>query len=249
IKSVDIYPDDVDKFISLTKLTSSGSEYEECEIRLRVRDTTYAWFSIKATTLFDDNGIPYKVVGSLTDIDESKREAEKLKERAEKDPLTGLYNKKASQALIEEYITLDKNRQGTLMIIDIDDFKGINDNLGHLYGDAVLSEIASDLINLFRASDIVGRIGGDEFIVFMKDISETRDIIKKAEELVKTFERSFVGKGYNYKISLSVGIARFPKDGTEYMHLFRNADIALYSAKGKGKNRYALYDKKIDKVQ
>lgn len=249
IKSVDIYPDDIDKFISLTKLTSSGSEYEECEIRLRVRDTTYAWFSIKATTLFDDNGIPYKVVGSLTDIDESKREAEKLKERAEKDPLTGLYNKKASQALIEEYITLDKNRQGTLMIIDIDDFKGINDNLGHLYGDAVLSEIASDLINLFRASDIVGRIGGDEFIVFMKDISETRDIMNKAEELVKTFERSFVGKGYNYKISLSVGIARFPKDGTEYMQLFRNADIALYSAKGKGKNRYALYDKKIDKVQ
>ncbi|MFN1844965.1 GGDEF domain-containing protein [Clostridioides difficile] len=77
------------------------------------------------------------------------------------------------------------------MIIDIDDFKGINDNLGHLYGDAVLSEIANDLINLFRATDIVGRIGGDEFIVFIKDISETRDIINKAEELVKTFERSF----------------------------------------------------------
>lgn len=77
------------------------------------------------------------------------------------------------------------------MIIDIDNFKGINDNLGHLYGDAVLSEIANDLINLFRATDIVGRIGGDEFIVFIKDISETRDIINKAEELVKTFERSF----------------------------------------------------------
>lgn len=77
------------------------------------------------------------------------------------------------------------------MIIDIDDFKGINDNLGHLYGDAVLSEVANDLINLFRATDIVGRIGGDEFIVFIKDISKTRDIINKAEELVKTFERSF----------------------------------------------------------
>lgn len=77
------------------------------------------------------------------------------------------------------------------MIIDIDDFKGINDNLGHLYGDVVLSEVANDLINLFRATDIVGRIGGDEFIVFIKDISKTRDIINKAEELVKTFERSF----------------------------------------------------------
>ncbi|MBY2475455.1 diguanylate cyclase [Clostridioides difficile] len=249
IKSVDIYHDDMDKFISLIKLTSGGSEYEECEIRLRIRDTTYAWFSIKATTLFDDNGIPYKVVGSLTDIDESKREAEKLKERAEKDPLTDLYNKKASQSLIEEYITLDKKRKGALMIIDIDDFKGINDNLGHLYGDAVLSEIASDLINLFRASDIVGRIGGDEFIVFMKDISETNDIINKADELVKTFERSFIGKGYNYKISLSVGIARFPQDGMDYMQLFRNADIALYSAKGKGKNCYTLYDKRIYKAQ
>ncbi len=74
----------MDKFISLIKLTSEGSEYEEREIRLRTRDTTYAWFSIKATTLFDNNGKPYKVVGSLTDIDESKREAEKLKERAEK---------------------------------------------------------------------------------------------------------------------------------------------------------------------
>lgn len=248
-KSVDIYHDDMDKFISLIKLTSEGSEYEECEIRLRIRDTTYAWFSIKATTLLDNNGKPYKVVGSLTDIDESKREAEKLKERAEKDPLTDLYNKKASQSLIEEYITLDKKRKGVLMIIDIDNFKGINDNLGHLYGDAVLSEIASDLINLFRASDIVGRIGGDEFIVFMKDVSETRDIINKAEELVKAFERSFLGKGQNYKISLSVGIARFPQDGMDYMQVFRNADIALYSAKGKGKNCYILYDKKIDKVQ
>ncbi|MFL8673955.1 diguanylate cyclase domain-containing protein [Clostridioides sp. GD02404] len=249
IKSVDIYQDDMDKFISLIKLTSEGSEYEECEIRLRIRDTTYAWFSIKATTLFDDNGMPYKVVGSLTDIDEVKREAEKLKERAEKDPLTDLYNKKASQSLIEEYITLDKKRKGALMIIDIDDFKGINDNLGHLYGDAVLSEIASDLINLFRASDIVGRIGGDEFIVFMKDVSEIRDIINKAEELVKAFERSFVGAGNNYKISLSVGIARFPQDGLDYMQLFRRADIALYSAKGKGKNCYTLYDKRIDKAQ
>ncbi|MFN1905321.1 PAS domain-containing protein [Clostridioides difficile] len=111
IKSVDIYHDDMDKFISLIKLTSQGSEYEECEIRLRTRDTIYAWFSIKATTLFDNNGKPYKVVGSLTDIDESKREAEKLKERAEKDPLTDLYNKKASQSLIEEYITLDKKEK------------------------------------------------------------------------------------------------------------------------------------------
>lgn len=249
IKSVDIYHDDMDKFISLIKLTSQGSEYEECEIRLRTRDTIYAWFSIKATTLFDNNGKPYKVVGSLTDIDESKREAEKLKERAEKDPLTDLYNKKASQSLIEEYITLDKKRKGALMIIDIDDFKGINDNLGHLYGDAVLSEVANNLTNLFRATDIVGRIGGDEFIVFIKDISKTRDIINKAEELVKTFERSFLGKGRNYKISLSVGIAKFPQDGMDYMTLFRNADMALYSAKEKGKNCYTLYDKKIDKVQ
>lgn len=249
IKSVDIYQDDMDKFISLIKLTSEGSEYEEREIRLRIRDTTYAWFSIKATTLFDDNGMPYKVVGSLTDIDDVKREAEKLKEKAEKDPLTDLYNKKASQSLIEDYITLDKKRKGALMIIDIDDFKGINDNLGHLYGDAVLSEIANDLINLFRASDIVGRIGGDEFIVFMKDVSEIRDIINKADELVKAFERSFVGSGNNYKISLSVGIARFPQDGLDYMQLFRHADIALYSAKGKGKNRYTLYDKRIDKAQ
>ncbi len=77
------------------------------------------------------------------------------------------------------------------MIIDIDDFKGINDNLGHLYGDVVLSEVANDLTNLFRATDIVGRIGGDEFIVFIKDISKTRDIINKAEELVKHLKGLF----------------------------------------------------------
>lgn len=81
------------------------------------------------------------------------------------------------------------------MIIDIDDFKGINDNLGYLYGDVVLSEIVNDLINLFRVIDIVGRIGGDEFIVFIKDIFEIRDIINKVEELVKIFERFFLGKG------------------------------------------------------
>lgn len=111
-----------------------------------------------------------------------------------------------------------------------------------IYMGMLYYEIASDLVNLFRATDIVGRIGGDEFIVFIKDISETRDIINKAEELVKTFERSFQVKDENIKYHY-VGIAKFPQDGMDYMTLFRNADIALYSAKGKGKNCYTLYDK------
>ncbi len=142
------------------------------------------------SAIFDGSGRPLKVVGILSDIDEQKRKLQTAEESAMKDPLTQLYNKVSTKALIEEYISANQN-QGAFMMLDIDNFKRVNDTLGHLYGDAVLSELAHTLKSLFRDTDIIGRVGGDEFVVFMTNINELAVIRTKAERILSAFKRPF----------------------------------------------------------
>lgn len=176
------------------------------------------------------------------------RERSKLKEVSEsarKDPLTQLYNKTETEEMIADYLCAYEG-PSVFMIIDIDNFKGINDTLGHLYGDAVLSELALRLKTIFRDTDVVGRIGGDEFIVFMTNISDMEVIKGKIEKILCTFNRSFAEKDVSYKISASVGVAFHPKDGATFSLLMEKADKALYFAKKHGKNRYAIYTNAIE---
>ncbi len=174
---------------------------------------------------------------------------ESLKVKAERDSLTGLYNKIA----LEEYATRKIQEPAdssecafALYILDLDNFKGVNDTLGHAFGDKVLCDVADCMNRIFSIQDVLGRIGGDEFIA-LKDMrnvppKEREAIIKKKAMLVcEDFSRTYTSHNSNYKVSVSVGVALFGLHGMTFGELYRNADKALYEAKNNGKNNYVIF--------
>ena len=164
-----------------------------------------------------------------------------LKEKSETDSLTGIFNRGACKELVSNYIENKSNDlYGAFFIIDIDNFKGVNDNLGHKIGDDVLKDLADNLKRLFRKSDIVGRWGGDEFIVFMKDLdfSNLHVASKIATNLCNTMNKTITYNDISQNISLSIGIV-FTKDNINFTELYQKADEILYTVKENGKNGFS----------
>lgn len=237
-----IYKEDIKNFGKLLNSIINGNTYEEAEIRLRKTNGDYIWCKIRITAMFDENGNIFKAVGVIIDIDKEKIKGEDLLFKSQRDSLTELFNKGNTQSMIEEYMESEGiNSNSALFVIDVDNFKAINDNLGHLAGDTVLKSISSMLEEVFSDNSIIGRIGGDEFIVFLKDISSEELLYKKADELVNGFGRNFAGETKEYKVSGSIGIAKYPEHGKSFEELFKNADKAVYFAKKKGKDNYCLF--------
>lgn len=241
-KSENIYVEDKPIIKELIKDITSGIEYKTVDIRMRTEGNNYIWCRIRVTGIRNEDNIVYKAIGVIIDIDKEKREAQTLLFKAQRDSLTNLYNKGTTQQLIEDYIHHEgESGSHAFFIIDIDDFKSINDNLGHLFGDSALSTISSKISNVFREDDVVGRIGGDEFIVLLKNIRSEELIRKKGDDLVQAFKESFTGKDNNYKVSGSIGISIYPSHGRNFEELYANADKALYISKKEGKDRYSIF--------
>ena len=166
---------------------------------------------------------------------------------AQTDALTGLYNKEATKLRADQILSNTNDHSHAFMILDMDSFKQINDVYGHAVGDTILQKFGSLLQNAFREDDIVGRIGGDEFVVLMKDIKTKELALTKASELLKkTKQQQFDELGGGH-ISISIGISMAPKDGDCYMDLYKRADQALYQAKRSGKSRVCDYNSDLMK--
>ncbi len=129
-----------------------------------------------------------------------------------------------------------------MLILDLDNFKSINDTYGYLYSDALLSQIGATLCRLFRSHDIIGRIGGDEFLILLKDIPGEEKVRNRCELLLDTFRNLLSQHSTDVVVSYFIGAALISDRGTTYFELFQHADDSLYVAKGKGKNQYKLYD-------
>lgn len=129
-----------------------------------------------------------------------------------------------------------------MVIIDLDNFKNVNDTYGHLFGDTLLTRIALEVSGLFRGSDVAARIGGDEFLIFLPDIPQRTLVEQRSTTLIHTIEELFNGQLKNCGLSCSVGISFTPDHGTAYQELFQHADKALYQAKSLGKGRFAIYE-------
>lgn len=170
-----------------------------------------------------------------------RRKSAGLQHLAETDQLTGLYNKVTTERKIKEYFAENPDSQSLLFVLDIDNFKKINDTMGHAFGDEVLREIGQGLKQQFRASDIIGRAGGDEFVILLKHITEDRYVIREARKLENFFKGLQVGKYTKYSVTSSIGCAVFTKDGEDFETLYKMADEALYKAKQRGKNQLAFY--------
>lgn len=182
-------------------------------------------------------------MGSMKNITKVRKKEQILLEQAQKDSLTGLYNHQTGKMLISEYLSGKAPFSSCgMMVIDIDYFKNINDNYGHLFGDQVLTKFAEFLKTFFRSKDIIVRAGGDEFVIFLKDISH-QDLVKKSMQFVHLVRKiQFSQQGVS--ISCSVGVCHLPENiaGFTYDQLFENADWALYQAKVNGRNRYVFCD-------
>ena len=227
--------------ISLYKSGVTDPAFEH-KINEKYKDRKWLYFKYK---LYEDPSTKdICAIISITDISKQKQREAELIEKAEKDQMTGLYNKITTEKLINEWIHSHENSLGTLMMIDIDNFKNVNDSFGHQYGDTILIKLAEDLKPMFRANDIVGRIGGDEFFIFLKDLYSEKLISDKAKEVCRLFHNVYKEKDVSCEISASIGIALFPKHGYTLDALYRNADTALYLSKEKGKNGFTIYDER-----
>lgn len=241
-----VHNEDLPDFLQLFEDLYNGHDTVETEVRLRIRNGQYLWYRMLATVVVDSNRDRVKAVGKMVDIDEQKRSLVELQAQSRKDPFTQLLNKAAAQELITQYLAdADAQKQGALFIIDTDNFKIINDTLGHPTGDKVLRELSEALRNLFRSTDIIGRLGGDEFIVFVKQAGSREICAEKAKKIGEAFRKTYGREMKRCRTSASVGIALFPKDGKDYATLYQHADQALYQVKQSGKDDYAFYDENV----
>lgn len=242
-----VYNDDIHDINELWENTLKNIENNKKEVRLKKEDNNFIWCLIQITTLCDESKRPIKGIGKIIDINEQKCQTERLIYEAKRDLLTKLYNKTTTERMITECIKLsDISQRHALFTIDIDNFKSINDNLGHMYGDKVLVEIAKKISSIFRSSDIIGRIGGDEFVVLLKNFHSDDIVIKKAEHLVEVLENSYTQGDRVIKVSGSIGISLYPEHGTNFKDLFEKSDKALYYAKSESKDCYQIFDKSLE---
>ena len=165
-----------------------------------------------------------------------------LKEKADSDLLTGLGNKLATERRIKEYMANYPNSLAVMFVLDIDNFKKINDTMGHAFGDEVLRELGKQIGVNFRVTDIIGRTGGDEFTIFLKNLKDDSNTIREAQKLEYFFKHFQVGDYVKYSATASIGAAVFPADGSDFETLYKAADAALYKAKKRGKNQLAFFD-------
>ncbi len=202
----------------------------------------YRYHRVNNTFIKDATGMPVFVMGKGFDIHEQRA----IEKRSQKDLLTDCYNKISAENIISQKIAKNSEATHAFFIIDIDNFKAINDNLGHFFGDEVLRDISAGLKEAFRDVDIIARIGGDEFIIFVENLADMNIITQKAKKILQVYRKTYSGEYKDYSISGSVGVALYPNDGITYDEIYQNADKALSHAKMQGKNRYMLYSDDFD---
>jgi len=237
------HPDDLSAIRKMVSDLKQGAPSATVEVRLINHLGKYIWCSFGGTGQYDEEGRLLKIVGLITDIDAMKRATLSLREKAERDPLTKLFNKESTQNLVTEHL---ENRESSLMdaiiMLDLDNFKAVNDNYGHLFGDAILTQLSNHLRRLFRPHDLIGRIGGDEFLILLKNITDEAFLKDRCELLLSNCRQLMDDIAPDLNCSWSIGVAIAPLHGTTYQELFKRADEALYTAKNSGKNTYRIYD-------
>lgn len=191
----------------------------------------------------DSTGKPVGFRGVARDIDDRKKAEETIIRMAYHDTLTGLPNRSLFNDRLNMAISSAQRNNGSfvVMMLDLDKFKLVNDTLGHDIGDLLLQGVSSRLRALLRKSDTVARMGGDEFMLLLPEIKDEKDAETIARKVIHSFQRAFILKDHELKITASIGIANFPGDGMDFDTLKKNADIAMYNAKRKGRNIFQSY--------
>lgn len=241
--------DTKDSLIELFSLARTGVEYHAAEFKLNTKNGGYQWYFSTCSTIYDEDKRPIRLVGLLRNIHTQKIEQEQLVARAERDLMTNLYNKATTETKIKACLReLNSCSYCALLLVDIDDFKKINDTYGHLKGDEVIIEIARTLLDIKGDYGIAGRLGGDEFCLFLTNVLDTELVCEKALNIASLLREKYPGDNGDCRVTLSIGIATTNEPLT-YNALLENADTALYQAKLKGKNCYSCYSENMSREQ
>lgn len=235
----------VERFLDFDDMLRRFAE-EERYASLEYRQTDEAgerWMELSYRMVqLEEGGNVYAYL-SVTDIDERKRRELDLENKAEHDALTGLLNRQSASLRMTDALerTVERGYRGAFAIIDLDDFKQVNDTYGHLSGDTVLAGVAQHLRTAFRKGDLICRWGGDEFVVYCEDM-EREDMTKRIADLSAGPWNATVQGDQVIELSVSTGIAMVPQDGTAFKTVYERADRALYQAKSKGKAHFCFFE-------
>ena len=229
-------PPDQELFLKAMKEAATEEKTGSMDTRFNIHTENetpkYLWFRTYYKSIADHNGRITRIIGRSFNIDEDKN----LQEEVRRDPLTKLLNKLEIQRETDAFLEGAEDGTHVLFLIDIDNFKGVNDNFGHTFGDTVIVDVANIIKSFFRNNDLTGRVGGDEFLVLMKNTT-----LEKAKEragnLGEALCKVYTGGSIHYRISASIGLAACNGgDGNTYSSLFEKADHAMYRTKQAGKH-------------
>lgn len=240
-----LHPDDRTMvWDTITRLLEGETPQFSSEHRLLAADGQYRWVLARGRVLQRDaHGRAERVIGTLSDISERKATQAQIEFLATRDAVTGLPNRillsdRLQQAIVEAQRDLT---QIAVLFLDLDHFKYINDSLGRHVGDALLRQVGARLEARMRKGDTVARVGGDEFIVMLKNIRSVSDVSALAGEVLRAVSESYEVEEHQLNTSCSIGVSIFPDDAKDAHALLRNADTAMYHAKEKNRNSYEFF--------
>ena len=240
-----LHPDDLVSYRAAVQQALDGENDFNCEFRIRWPDGTVRYIESFAIVQRDAQGQPVRMIGVNFDISDRKQAEEQLIYSALHDTLTDLPNRALLTSRLELAIQRAQRSPTyhfAVLFLDLDQFKVINDSLGHLVGDQLLLIVAQKLQSTIRLTDVAARLGGDEFVLLLEQIPDLSTVIHIAERLLAEFNRPTPIDGHNIFVTTSIGIVWGSNTYTEASDLLRDADIALYRAKAKGRNRYEIFD-------
>lgn len=230
-----VHPDDMDDVRRMFEDARAGAAEVSAEYRANYYGHGYAWYRANLFVAHDNAGA-WHLVGLIENIEDERD----LRYRAENDAATGLSNHATTQDLVAAALAKPVVREHSVcVVLDIDDFKAVNDNSGHMEGDALLRKVGSVLRSSFRESDVIGRVGGDEFVLLLKEVD--MDVVLRKLNQVRAQISATTVPGLGHAPTLSVGVYATCSDDRTYRDVFTRADEALYQAKRAGKNRVQVY--------
>ena len=243
-----VHPEDRARYNkALRNAFEKRTKYQD-EFRFQSIYGDYIWYHVRAVLLFDNNELPYKVVGVMIDIDNAKKSEKKLLMRAEYDGLTKLFNRETfiNQLANEYQLARLRNLVNAILFIDLDDFKFFNDEYGHACGDEVLKFVASTIKDRIGDNGFAGRYGGDEFVICYHSGDNEEDVKEICRHIIKTLESGFISFSARKVVSVtcSIGISFFSESGNNLETIIDEADEAMYKIKKHGKSDFAIYHKK-----
>ncbi len=242
-----IHPDDLLRVRQeLANYYKHKAAIYQSEYRLKKASGGYLWVFSRGKALWEQNGFARKISGSISDYTDKKITEDRIKFMAYYDSLTLLPNRAYFIEIAEEKIQAARaqHKEGAIFFIDLDNFKNINDTLGHGFGDQVLVCLAKKLSSVLCEQDMVFRLGGDEFVL-LHPYDDPLEVAQYADQILAVIHDITEVLQKSINLSSSIGIAIYPKDGFDIDSILKNADVAMYKAKQLGKNRYELYDEKM----